>query len=328
MLFAEDKNGNRVCADDAVKGEQYFCPICHSEVILKAGDINQHHFAHVSDYACDDMWDYDMSEWHRKMQSYFPIEDQEIIIEYNGAKHRADICIDNVVIEFQHSQITAAEFKERNDFYLNAGYKLAWVFDFRDYFDLDQIIIQENDNAEYYRWKYPMRIFKLAPTISDCSPNFTIWISGCSIDDYYIKKVIWTAKDEVGDISFSRFILSEDYDIDLRRITNARCLFYSKDDWFNIALDAFKQNYKSEFSIKVKGVKGHPQGAYTCPRTGIFGLMSKDNKCEYCKYCALISHKKRAGENSYNIYCCYPNVVRTQPGVGGSECCRCDTYEI
>lgn len=328
MNIAVDKCGNRVCADDAVKGEQYFCPICHEKVILRAGEVNIHHFAHVSGHFCDG-WDYDMSEWHHKMQDCFPKENQEIIIEHNGEKHRADVCVGDIIIEFQHSEISAAEFNDRNRFYMDAGYRLVWIFDFRNSFNYDQIEIEEGDNGEYFRWKNPKRIFKLAPSISDYSKDFTVWISGCSAyDDYYIEKVIWTAKDEVGDISFSRFILSEDYGIDLGKITDASCLFYSKNDWFNVALDKFKQNYNSDFSIKIKGVKGYSQSSYTCPRTGIFGVMSQNNRCKYCKYCQYISHKKRKDENIYNVYCCYPNIVRTQPGAGGRECCCCEIYEI
>ena len=77
---------------------------------------------------CDD-WDHDMSEWHFSWQEKFPEECREVVVEYNGVKHRADILINNTVIEFQHSPITAEEIKRRNDFYIACGYNVVWVFD-------------------------------------------------------------------------------------------------------------------------------------------------------------------------------------------------------
>lgn len=34
-----------------------------------------------------DNWHYDMSEWHRKMQSYFSEEYREVVCKKNGEKH-------------------------------------------------------------------------------------------------------------------------------------------------------------------------------------------------------------------------------------------------
>ena len=69
-----------------------------------------------------------MSEWHQRMQSYFPKESREVVVNYKGRKHRADVLIGDIVLEFQYSPITAAEFDDRNSFFKNAGNRLAWVF--------------------------------------------------------------------------------------------------------------------------------------------------------------------------------------------------------
>lgn len=73
-----------------------------------------------------------MSEWHLSWQRRFPEEYREVVIEKNGIKHRADICINNTVIEFQHSPITGEEIAKRNNFYLYCGYQIVWVFDATD----------------------------------------------------------------------------------------------------------------------------------------------------------------------------------------------------
>ena len=133
MIIAIDKDGKLVHAEEAIVGEQYFCPTCKSELILKAGTEKQKHFAHKS--VCPDNWHYDMSEWHLHMQSYFPKEMREKVITLNGVSHRADVIIPSInnfaeiVFEFQHSPISYKEFEERNKFYTDAGYVVLWIFD-------------------------------------------------------------------------------------------------------------------------------------------------------------------------------------------------------
>lgn len=130
MFFAFDENRQKVNVNNATKDHQYFCPICGECLSIRAMDslAMKAHFAHKRGTMCDD-WDHDMSEWHCTWQEKFPEEYREVVVENNGVKHRADILINNTVIEFQHSPITAEELKRRNDFYLSCGYNIVWVFD-------------------------------------------------------------------------------------------------------------------------------------------------------------------------------------------------------
>lgn len=131
MFIANDCNGNRIDIDidDAITGNTYYCPLCNGKLLIKRGTQKAHHFAHIqNDMYCDN--DNDMSEWHRKMQMLFPIQNREIILmDNNGKCHIADVSIGNVVIEFQYSPISEEEFWERNAFYLNLNKMLIWVFD-------------------------------------------------------------------------------------------------------------------------------------------------------------------------------------------------------
>lgn len=130
MFKAKGKDGNPVWIDDAIKGEEYFCPVCDKPLIVKA--VNSEiatHFAHKKGSGCFDNWSHDMSEWHRAWQEKFPEQCREVVVESNGVKHRADVFINNVVIEFQHSPITYEEILERNAFYLSCGHPVVWVFD-------------------------------------------------------------------------------------------------------------------------------------------------------------------------------------------------------
>ena len=161
MFFANDKNGNRISAEDAIVGEKYFCPTCNTELILKPGIERQAHFAHK--VACSDHWHYEMSEWHQRMQGYFLPKYREVVVEHNGEKHRADVLIPDrhggksLVIEFQHSNMSIDEFVERNVFYKNAGYDIIWIFDMNN---SDNVYKVSQDDKQSFVWNCPFSCLK------------------------------------------------------------------------------------------------------------------------------------------------------------------------
>ena len=151
MEFALNCKNEKIHISMADKSNDYFCPLCKGKVILRRGQINIEHFAHIS--KCEDSWKYDMSEWHSNWQAQFPRKNQEVVIEKNKEKHRADVMACGYVLEFQHSPITVEEFNERNKFYLNCGKKVVWIFDLADEYECGQIQCYDewhnkNDNGE------------------------------------------------------------------------------------------------------------------------------------------------------------------------------------
>lgn len=128
LYTANDELGTRVPIELSIKTGRYFCPLCKSKLIRKVGEVNQHHFAHEKGSDCDS-WYKEMSEWHRKWQSIFPLENRENVIEIDNEKHIADVVLANTVIEFQHSPISKREVEVRNSFYLKHSKKLVWVID-------------------------------------------------------------------------------------------------------------------------------------------------------------------------------------------------------
>ena len=130
MFLAIDDQKNIIEAKDAIKGVEYYCRGCGNKLTLKPGHVNRPHFAHTAKcpYPPEDS-DY-MSEWHIRMQSYFPVECREYYFD-EGEKHRADVFIKekNTVIEFQKSPISKEDFERRTLFHLNAGRKMVWIFD-------------------------------------------------------------------------------------------------------------------------------------------------------------------------------------------------------
>lgn len=131
MFTALTRDNNRISIEEAVLGEEYLCPVCGNPVTVKAAssDNIRTHFAHKRNSLCLDDWKHDMSDWHFEWQSKFPIGSREVVVENESIVHRADILINNTVIEFQHSQISGDEFEDRNSFYKNCGYRVVWLFD-------------------------------------------------------------------------------------------------------------------------------------------------------------------------------------------------------
>ena len=134
--YAKDKDGNKISIIDAKHGEQYFCLESGEPLIVRAENSSKvtKHFARYPSSCTynDDDLENKMSEWHKAWQNKFPSEYKEHDMEADGEKHRADVFINNTVIEFQHSPITYEDFTKRNRFYLKLGYKIIWVFDASD----------------------------------------------------------------------------------------------------------------------------------------------------------------------------------------------------
>lgn len=136
MFFANDINGIKTHIDDAAIGQLFFCPVCNGKMIQKRGDINAHHFAHISNKGCDPWYTGKISKWHRKMQDHFARSIQEVVIwdDSHTKFHVADIVLRSnavkYVVEFQHSAISRQDFIERSFFYLKCGYNVIWIFDF------------------------------------------------------------------------------------------------------------------------------------------------------------------------------------------------------
>lgn len=150
-MFIELNNKHqKVPINKAESITNYFCPICNNKLCIKKGDIRAHHYSHTNKTSCQDKWHYDMTEWHFNWQRQFPVENQEVIFELNGEKHRADVFINNTIFEFQHSNISKDEFQERNEFYKKLGYKIIWIFDVKEDYENNKLCQLYDDN---YIWK-------------------------------------------------------------------------------------------------------------------------------------------------------------------------------
>ena len=156
MKFGRLDDGTRISADVATKDTKYVCPCCGSQLVLKQGPLRDWHFAHEKDSECDAFTESKMSEWHIKHQELFPENCREVRLESNGVVHIADVMIDGLIIEFQHSQMSNETFEERSAFYSKFG-RLLWVFDCRkQWMDQNIVWVQKNAGSDYgyFEWRY------------------------------------------------------------------------------------------------------------------------------------------------------------------------------
>ena len=160
MYIALDKEQKRISISDAVQGDAFFCPVCLERMFVKAGTERARHFSHYPNCECNDSWNgqYDMSDWHYEWQNQFPAENQEVVVQCDDIRHRADVLTDRTVVEFQHSPLSSGKFNDRNVFYHNnIGYKIVWLYDMRE--DYEQELITESDVNQFI-WNKPRSTFR------------------------------------------------------------------------------------------------------------------------------------------------------------------------
>ena len=160
MFIALDKEQKRISIKDAVQDDAFFCPVCLEKMFVKAGTKRARHFSHFPNCECNDSWNgqYDMSDWHYEWQNQFPAENQEVVVQCDDVRHRADVITDRTVLEFQHSPLSSGKFNDRNVFYHgNIGYKIVWLYDMRD--DHEQGLIIESA-ADQFTWSKPRSTFR------------------------------------------------------------------------------------------------------------------------------------------------------------------------
>lgn len=99
------------------------CPTCKTAVLAKCGNVNIHHWAHINIKDCDN-WKENEGLWHRSWKLRFPPHFREITYK----NHRADVKLNNLAIEFQHSPISVSEVEARENHWKD----IFWVVDLRN----------------------------------------------------------------------------------------------------------------------------------------------------------------------------------------------------
>ena len=130
----------------AKKDTKAFCPSCNKELIPKCGQIKIWHWSHKSLVDCDS-WNEGETMWHLGWKNLVDKKNCEVTI----GKHRADIFINNKVIELQNSSISSEEIIEREKFYVN----MVWLFNATNWGN--NIDIYTKEGYYSFRWKHPRK---------------------------------------------------------------------------------------------------------------------------------------------------------------------------
>ncbi|AQY51846.1 hypothetical protein UE46_12990 [Listeria weihenstephanensis] len=139
MFTAKDQTGKIIVVTRGnieflkKKRAQYSCSCCEERVILKAGEINTPHFAHLASSKCKFASEGE-SERHLNGKKYFLewliLQDHQTDVEVylSEIKRQADILVDgHTVIEYQCSTVPVKELRQRTEDYLMAGLCVHWI---------------------------------------------------------------------------------------------------------------------------------------------------------------------------------------------------------
>lgn len=135
MFMANDENGLQVMALNAVKNERYFCPVCDTPVILKAGSVKVPHFSHHHILQCSRYLYKRESLLHLKLKHdlYLKLKQRyDTAMEYylESIEQIPDILIEHsLALEIQLSRISPELILSRTSGYRKLGIRVIWLLD-------------------------------------------------------------------------------------------------------------------------------------------------------------------------------------------------------
>ncbi len=245
MFVAMDFQGNRLYANAGERYTECRCPECNELVQHKIGKVRRPYFAHCPNSDCTFGNDKDnKSEWHIRMQEYFPQESREVrfVDEQTGEVHIADVYLQdsNTVLEFQHSQIKEEEFISRTVFHLNHGRRLVWMFDESTSSEDDQKYGRfSEDDCKWEQWPYfdrsfrwrrnPRRFLSQGPNLSQFNSVYSVCVYTGSEGDVFHRIVGEHAGFQYATFSLHSIEMSDSVDIEV--FFRPEVFWQSQDPW-------------------------------------------------------------------------------------------------
>ena len=256
MFVAWDSNENRIYADEFDGKSECFCPCCGESLRLRKGNIRRPHFAHKGNTDCLYGADKDYkSEWHIRMQEYFPKETREYRFKdlETGEIHIADVFIEssNTIIEFQHSPIQAEEYLSRTIFHLNNGRRIVWIFDEskdnqnddRGRFRADDYMCMKYPHTNLqYRWmRQPRKFLASKPDLLKYGKDYSVCVWTGDAGDVLHRIIAEAHGFEYVCFSFHNIIMNDNIDADDFFRTEAEGLEYPQHIVIKKVLEAIQQ---------------------------------------------------------------------------------------
>lgn len=137
MLMALDNHGILIHISQAVIKNQYYCPDCHQELVIRHREDGRNFFAHsdrepkqsgeTSEHLTGKQQIYEWARrrgWNPQLEVSLPRIDQraDVMLSINGQR---------VAIEFQCSPLTLRQIRERNLGYASEGILVKWLLGHR-----------------------------------------------------------------------------------------------------------------------------------------------------------------------------------------------------
>ena len=312
MFTAVTIDKQKVHISNAIKDGIYYCAACGERLYVRGGDKVARHFYHR--VTCSDGWSYEQTEWHREMQNLFPIQYQEVPVRASGEIHIADILIDNTVILFNSGNMSALEIKKRTTFFMESGYRVAWIANFtlahRNQTLVSTRCHKQTQKCLEYRWNNPSEAFKLTPDVFE-NNNFAIWLW---LDHFHsnLERVIYMPKNEKDQWTMNTFIV-DNYNIDFSNPIDPKYLFGMNPGNQTCIKEIARKIWATNCVppvIKYIGEKHHSKNEYMCDRKRQYSWirLNGDSGCLHCKACTKIIKKTSDGRTVYEIECNYQNL--------------------
>ena len=303
MRFARDSAGQRICADYAIRGNDYFCPTCGKPLVLKRGKKLLPHFAHFPNQPCTDSWSYDESPWQQQWQSRFPAECQEVIISHDAQTHRADIVAGDTVMLLQETAITAKFFNEKTRYFQKGGKDVFWIINVQEDMAAGILRVGRKDKNMMF-WDHPPKFLQKVDLKADKKLHIVL-----DMGNGQLRKVEWIKPGS----NFECFIVDSSYTPDLLTEEGRKDAAMNQYARF----DAFKQR-NMPWKKKISVFNGHQDPRWhTCEKTGV----CHSNECTRCVHNLIVEHRtaneKTGAQGGLFFYCRYPEVA--QPMVAGSS---------
>ena len=137
-------NGAEILANDAVKGENYFCKECEEKLILKKGNHRCHHFAHQSESDCSFTGGGETEKHYLMKYAIKKIIEEEIKPSVSHVEHwigskKADYYFEleylnstrKVAVECVYKHTSYDDYLEKRDYYQREGIYCIWLFEYR-----------------------------------------------------------------------------------------------------------------------------------------------------------------------------------------------------
>lgn len=166
------RNGNKVHINDAERFSNEYIDSRGKSLVVKKGETKTHHFAYKHENDADPWQRGKMTEWHRKWQDMCYKECVEVRMG-KPVEHIADIKTPKgLVVELQHSSISADDIREREAFY---G-KMVWLWDYSK----RQTCFYEADFTAPPHFRSSQPLFSIQLSRND--PRLTVAERPCFVD--------------------------------------------------------------------------------------------------------------------------------------------------